>query len=58
MDDEMARWLLDTAFFERDMPRADRGIARAWIEEYWINQYGYIFHDAFDWAAWREINTP
>lgn len=58
MNDEMAQWLLDTAYFNQETTRADRGVARAWVEEYWIEEYGYIFHDAFDWAGYRDIVSP
>jgi hypothetical protein len=58
MQDETAQWLLDVGYFNNEVSRADKGVARAWIEEYWIQQYGYIFHDQFDWAAWRQITTP
>jgi hypothetical protein len=58
MQDETAQWLLDTAFFNDEVSRSDRGVARAWVEEYWITQYGYIFHDQFDWAGWRSLISP
>lgn len=58
MQDDMSQWLLDTAYFNSDIPRSDRGVARAWVEEYWLERWGYVFTDQFDWAAWRQIQTP
>jgi hypothetical protein len=58
MGDEMSQWLLDTAYFNDEVSSSDRGVARAWVEEYWINHWGYVFHDQFDWNLWRAHTSP
>lgn len=59
MNDEMSQWLLDTAFFNEEISRADRAVARGWIREYFDEQWGYDIFEEFNWVLWRqEWGTP
>lgn len=54
MNDDMSQWLLDTGFFNDEVSRADRTVAREWIREYWPERWGYDFYRQWNWKAWRD----
>jgi hypothetical protein len=58
MNDEMSKWLLDVAYFNNEVSRSDRTVAREWIAEYWQDHWGYSFREQFDWTGWRTIISP